>query len=79
MDCSGRPWSIRALFLAFAPDKQTFAKDKKTNELRHLDRGSLFWLVQARAKASGWEKKVCCHSFRAAGITEYLNAGGTFT
>jgi integrase/recombinase XerD len=65
------------LFPVFAPDKQTFAKDKKTNELRHLDRGSLLWLVQARAKASGLEKKVCCHSFRATGITEYLNAGGT--
>ena len=52
----------------------------KTNELRHLDRGSLFWLVQARAKArlaSGWEKKVCRHSFRATGITKYLNVGGT--
>ena len=65
------------LFPAFAPDKQTFAKDKETNELRHLDRGGIFWLLQARAKASGLEKKVCVHSFRATGITEYLNAGGS--
>lgn len=64
------------LFPAFAPDKKTFAQDKKTSEIRHLDRRGISWLVQARAKASGLEKKVCCHSFRATGITQYMNRGG---
>lgn len=65
------------LFPAFAPDKKSFAIDKKTGELRHLHRTGIWKLVQARAKASGLEKRVSCHSFRATGITEYLNAGGT--
>jgi integrase len=60
----------------FAPLFPAFAKDKKTIELRHMDRKSVWWLVQARAKASGLQKQVCCHSFRATGITEYMNAGG---
>jgi integrase/recombinase XerD len=69
--------SSAPLFPAFAPDKKSLAIDKKTGGLRHLDRTGIWKLVQARAKASGLEKKVCCHSFRATGITEYLNAGGT--
>ena len=28
-------------------------------------------------KASGILKRVCCHSFRATGVTEYMNAGDT--
>jgi integrase len=35
-------------------------------------------LVEKRAKASGILKKVCCRSFRATGVTEYMNSGGTF-
>ena len=69
--------SSAPLFPAFAPDKKSLAIDKKTGGLRHLDRTGIWKLVQARAKASGLEKKVCCHSFRATGITEYLNAEGT--
>ena len=65
------------LFPAFAQDKKSFAIAEKTGGLRHLDRTGIWKLVQARAKASGLEKKVCCHSFRATGITEYLNNGGT--
>ena len=34
-------------------------------------------LVEKRAKASGIQKRVCCHSFRATGVTEYMNSGGT--
>jgi len=60
-----------------APLFPAFGKDKKTLELRHMDRRSIWWLVKARARACGLEKRVCCHSFRATGITEYMNAGGT--
>ena len=38
---------------------------------------SVLKLVEKRAKASGILKRVCCHSFRATGVTEYMNSGGT--
>ena len=60
-----------------APLFPAFGKNKKTPELRHMDRTSVWKLVQARARASGLEKRVCCHSFRATGITEYMSAGGS--
>src|SRR5271167_5087821 len=59
-----------------APLFPAFGKNKKTPELRHMDRTSVWKLVQARAQASGLKKRVCCHSFRPTGITEYMNAGG---
>jgi integrase/recombinase XerD len=59
-----------------APLFPAFGKDKKAIELRHMDRRSIWRLVQARARAIGLKKRVCCHSFRATGITEYMNAGG---
>jgi integrase/recombinase XerD len=59
-----------------APLFPAFGKDKKTIELRHMDRTSIWRQVQARARACGLEKRVCCHSFRATGITAYMNAGG---
>jgi integrase/recombinase XerD len=34
-------------------------------------------LVEKRAETSGILKRVCCHSFRATGVTEYMNSGGT--
>ena len=60
-----------------APLFPAFGKNKKTPELRHMDRTSVWKLVQARVRASGLEKRVCCHSFRATGITEYMSAGGS--
>src|SRR4029077_1322509 len=40
-------------------------------------RRSVLKLVEKRAKISGILKQVCCHSFRATGVTEYMNSGGT--
>jgi hypothetical protein len=34
-------------------------------------------LIEKRARTSGILKRVCCHSFRATGVTEYMNSGGT--
>jgi len=53
-----------------------FGKNRETIELKHLDRRSILKLVEKRASASGITKRVCCHSFRATGITEYMNSGG---
>lgn len=34
-------------------------------------------MVKRRAKAAGLSPKVCCHTFRATGITNYLENGGS--
>ena len=63
VDCSVRPWSIRASLPGVFPRQTNVCQRQEQNELRHLDRGGIFWLLQARAKASGLEKKACVHSF----------------
>jgi integrase len=40
---------------------------------RHPPRG---WPGRCRAADAGIETKICCHTFRATGITEYLRNGG---
>lgn len=42
-----------------------------------LDRHYVFAMVKRRARAAGLSPAVCCHSFRATGITTYLKNGGT--
>ena len=34
-------------------------------------------MIQRRAKKAGILTAICCHSFRATGITNYLEHGGT--
>lgn len=34
-------------------------------------------MIKRRAKAAGLSAKVCCHTFRATGITADLENGGT--
>jgi integrase/recombinase XerD len=34
-------------------------------------------MVKRRARAAGLGDSVCCHTFRATGITAYLHGGGT--
>src|SRR4029077_14839950 len=60
-----------------APLFPSFGKNRETLNWRRLDRRSVLKLVEKRAKASGILKRVCCHSFRATGVTEYMNSGGT--
>ena len=60
-----------------APIFPSFGKNRETIELRRLDRRSVLKLVEKRARTSGILKRVCCHSFRATGVTEYMNSGGT--
>ena len=35
-----------------------------------------FRMIKRQAKAAGLPPEVCCHTFRATGITEYLKNGG---
>jgi site-specific recombinase XerD len=42
-----------------------------------MTRNDVYRMVRRRAAAAGIETAVCCHSFRATGITNYLINGGT--
>ena len=42
-----------------------------------LTRHDAFRMIKRRAIAAGLSNKVCCHTFRATGITAYLENGGT--
>jgi integrase/recombinase XerD len=42
-----------------------------------MGRGDALRMIKRRAARAGLAAEVCCHSFRGAGITAYLAAGGT--
>jgi site-specific recombinase XerD len=42
-----------------------------------MSRHDVFRMIRRRAKAAGLPATVCCHTFRATGITAYLENGGT--
>lgn len=42
-----------------------------------MHRVDVFRMIKRRAKAAGVSELVCCHTFRATGITVYLQNGGT--
>lgn len=43
---------------------------------RRLDRTAAWRMVRRRARAAGVTREICNHTFRATGITAYLEAGG---
>lgn len=51
----------------------------KTKQLgmQRMTRHAALKMVQRRAKSGGILTAICCHSFRATGITNYLEHGGT--
>lgn len=42
-----------------------------------MSRTDAFRMIKRRSRAAGLSSKVCCHTFRATGITAYLENGGT--
>jgi site-specific recombinase XerD len=44
---------------------------------RGMTRNDAFRMIKRRVRAAGLSEKVSCHSFRATGITAYLENGGT--
>lgn len=42
-----------------------------------MTRTDVFRMVKRRAKDAGISDRICCHTFRATGITTYLENGGT--
>jgi integrase len=55
---------------------RAFDKKGKLTEKR-LDRRDVWAMIKRRAKKAGLSLEVCCHTFRATGITTYLDNGGT--
>jgi len=64
------------------------ADEKKTPLFRTLDRrrelsdrrmhrSDALRMIKRRAKRAGVSAEICCHTFRATGITEYMRNGGT--
>ena len=44
---------------------------------RRMQREEVLAMVKRRARQAGLSSAVCCHTFRATGITAYLANGGT--
>ena len=65
---------------SFLPKTPLFRSTRgRTMQLteKGLSRVDAFRIVQRRAKDAGLLGKICNHSFRATGITVYLENGGT--
>jgi integrase/recombinase XerD len=45
--------------------------------LNPMTRTDVLRMVKRRARAAGLPSSTCCHTFRATGITAYLENGGT--
>jgi site-specific recombinase XerD len=48
-----------------------------TLSTRGMTRHDVLRMIKRRARAAGLSERVCCHTFRATGITAYLDNGGT--
>ncbi|MCP3918061.1 MAG: tyrosine-type recombinase/integrase, partial [bacterium] len=44
---------------------------------RQMTRNDALRMIKRRAKRAGLPESTCCHTFRATGITTYLENGGT--
>lgn len=56
--------------------RSALGKTKRLSD-RRMSRHAALKMVQRRAKKAGILTAICCHSFRATGITNYLEHGGT--
>lgn len=56
--------------------RTAIGKTKRLSD-RRMTRHAALKMIQRRAKQAGILTAVCCHSFRATGITNYLEHGGT--
>jgi site-specific recombinase XerD len=60
-----------------SPLFQTIGRGTGTLSGSPLPQANAYAMIQRRAKAAGINTDVCCHTFRATGITAYLKNGGT--
>lgn len=73
LDQSLKSW-IAVLGVSIPADTPLFPS--LTNRSRPLSQSEVYRMVTRRAIAAGIETKICCHTFRATGITTYLQNGG---
>lgn len=59
-----------------APLFRTISREKAITEAR-MTRTDVLRMVKRRAENAGLPDSTCCHTFRATGITAYLENGGT--
>ena len=59
-----------------APLFRTISREKAITEAR-MTRTDVLRMVKRRAEDAGLPDSTCCHTFRATGITAYLENGGT--
>lgn len=59
-----------------SPIFRTIGPDKRLSG-RRMSRSDALRMIKRRALASGLSNKICAHSFRATGITNYLQNGGS--
>ncbi len=55
---------------------QTMRGKASTLSGRAMHRTEIFRMIKRRALAAGLPAEICCHSFRATGITRYMDNGG---
>jgi integrase len=60
-----------------SPLFRTIARGTGTLSENALPQANAYAMIQRRAVAAGIDTAVCCHTFRATGITAYLKNGGT--
>ncbi len=70
---------VTAAELASAKGTPLFRSIGRHGEItaRRLDRRDAWAMIKRRARHAGLSPEICCHTFRATGITCYLNSGGT--
>lgn len=71
---------IEAAGITGETDKPLFRTTRgKTRMLtnRALDRSEVYKMIKRRAEEAGLSQNITCHTFRATGITAYLENGGT--
>ena len=59
-----------------APLFPTLRHGRLSTPRRFLPQANVYRMVQRRAAEAGIETRICCHTFRATGITTYLQNGG---
>jgi integrase len=70
---------IEATSVAAEKKKPLFRCVHKGDKLtgNAMSRFDIFQMIKRRAKAAALPYSTCCHTFRATGITTYLENGGT--
>jgi Phage integrase family len=79
MDRGGRAAYIKAAGIAGDNKGRLFRSMHKGDKLMGtpMTRFDVFQMIKRRAKAASLPYSTCCHTFRATGITTYLQNGGT--